>query len=323
MRKIIGSLLGIFIVLLVVVVLAKNTILKVAVEQSVTRLTGFKTTVQSLQYNYPSTIHIQGLEIKNPSGFQSEVFTNIPEIYAQLELQELLKGKKIHLPEVRLNLQEVHIEKNAQGVSNIELLSSVGGKKATTTEAHPPAQPAEKKDAMPFQLDRLVLTIRQVSYEDRSGIIGRAPLPGKKLNVDLNVKEEVFTNITDPQALVNVILVKILNSATLGRILDIDPKQLLGDNAAKVLSTGQEVLTQQTANVTKFAGQAASSVTNAEMTRKAEALVGSSVGGAKNVLGGTASSAKEGVSGMFGKLKALQPGENSAEATKSQTQTNP
>lgn len=301
MGKFFGSILGILIVLVVIVVVAKDMILKAALEQSVTILTGFKTTVQSLQYSLPSTLQIKGLEIRNPSGFKEEVFVNMPEIYASLSLQELLQDKKIHLSEVRLNLQEVHIEKNPQGVSNVELLSSVGGKFGAAKQPVPVTQPSGKQERMSFQLDRLELTIRTVSYEDRSGLVGRAPIPGKKVAVDLNVQREVFLNITDSKALVNLILVKIFNSATLGRILDIDPRELLGDNAAKILSSGQQVIAQQAAG-----------------TRKAEALVGSSVGGAKDVLGSTAGTAKEQVSGLFKKLsggKTLQPGDTTPEKT--------
>jgi hypothetical protein len=311
MQKILGAILGILIVLVAGVVLAKDIILKTAIEQSVTHVTGFKTTIHSLKYNLPSTIHIEGLQIRNPQGFEAETLIQMPEIFAHLELQQLLSSKKIHLPEVRLNIQEVHIEKNPQGVSNIELLSSVGGKQPT------PAKPAETKpagEAMPFQLDKLVLTIRNVTYADRSGLIAKAPLPGKALAVDLNVQEEVFTNITDPKMLVNLILVKILNSATLGRILNIDPKQLLGDNAAQILNSGQQVLNQQVARVGALADQATTQVLDNQVTKKAEALVGSSATEAKKVLGSTTGAAKEQVSGLFGKIKSLQPGDSASPA---------
>ncbi len=317
MSKILGSILAILVAVVIVLALAKDAIIKTVMEQAVTGMTGFKTTVESVKYDFPSTIQISGLDIKNPQGFKAKTFVNIPEIFVSLHLSELIKSRKIHLPEVRLNLQEVNIEKNEKGVSNVELLTSVGGKQGQTQA---PEQPAQiKKVALLFQLDRLVLTIRNVSYEDRSGLIGSAPIPGKKLAVDLNVQQEVFTNITDPQQLVNVILVKILNSATLGRILNIDPSKLLGDNVNKVLMSGQELVNQQAAVVTKqvgnLANQATSAVGDNQVTQKAEALVHGSLDGAKNVLGDTAGSAKDQVSGLFGKLKALQPGDKTAEKT--------
>jgi hypothetical protein len=317
MKKIIGAIFGILIAVIVIAVVARNFILKSTIQMAVTSVTGFKTTIEDLRYDLPSTILIKGLDIKNPKGFSNETFVNVPEIFATLELKELLKSKKVHLPEVRLNIQEVHIEKNAQGVSNVEMLSSVGGKKASE-----PA-PVQKKpepgsgEVMPFQLDKLVLTIRNVSYEDHSGLVGKAPIPGKRLAVDLNVQQEVFSNITDPQALVNLILVKILNSATLGRILNIDPKQLLGDNAGKILTSGQQILTEQAGMVTQqvgnLAGQATTIVTDNQVAHKAEALVGSSATTAKSVLGNTTGAAKDQVSGLFGKLKTLQPEEKTAE----------
>lgn len=320
MKKVLAAILGLLIVLVAGVVLAKDAILKTALEQAVTRTTGFKTTVRELKYNLPSTIHIQGLQIRNPQGFDAETFVEIPEIFAALEMGELLKDKKVHLPEVRLNIQEVHIEKNAKGVSNIELLSSVAGKPKTAVAV----ESAKEKPAgkpMPFQLDKLVLTIRNVTYKDRSGVLGAAPLPNKNLAVDLNVQEEVFTNVTDPKAMVNLILVKILNSATLGRILNIDPKQLLGENASQVLNSSQQLLNNQVQRVGSLATQATTQL-DTQVAQRAEALVGTSLSGTKNVLGSTTGAAKNQVTGLLGKMsalggsasggKSLQPGETAS-----------
>ena len=310
MKKFLNSLLVLVIVFAVIFVLAKDLILKTAIEQSITRLTGFNTTIASLHYSFPSTIHIKGLEVQNPPGFQDKTFVNIPEIYGALKLGELLQSKKIHLPEVRLNIQEVHIEKNAKGVSNVEMLSSVGGQ-ATAPKPVVSIPPADEK-RLPFQLDRLELTIRNVSYEDRSGIIGAAPIPGKRIAVDVNVQKEIFNNITNAKTLVNLILVKVLNSATLGRILNIDPKQLLGDNVGKALSSGQTILTTQAAAVTTqvsgIANKAVTQVNDSEVAKKASALVGSTAGKAENILGATAGAAKTQVSGLLGKLKTLESG---------------
>ncbi len=303
MKKILSLLFFVVLALAVVLVLAKDLVIKTSIEQAVTLLTGFKTKVEGLKYDFPSTIHIKGLELKNPAGFEQKIFTSIPEIYISLVLPEILQGKKTHLTEVRLNVQEVNIEKNKEGVSNVELLSSVGGKSGKKTEAKPKEEKAGKKPPMPFQLDRLELTVRNVSYEDRSGVVGLAPVPGKKIAVDLNLQKEVFTDITDPAVLVNVILVKILNSATFGKLLNISPSDLLGDNLTGVLNSGQEIAGQQVAvlqdQVGGITGKATTAVTQSDLTKKAGSLVGGSAAGAKGQ-----------VSDLFGKIKELTPGED-------------
>ena len=301
----------------VTAVLARDVILKTTAEQAVTRVTGFNTTIQSLHYDFPSTLQIKGLEIRNPSGFNEKIFVSMPEIYASLILQDLLSGKAAHLQEVRLNLQEVHIEKNEKGISNVELLSSVG-KAQKGAQAPPP--PAGKKKPIPFLLEKLDLTIRNVSFEDRSGLLGSAlgstpSVVPKRFAMDLNVQNEVFTNIQDPVVLVNLILVKVLNGATLGRLLNINPEKLLSDSMTSAVNSGRAVMTQGTEEFTKqfgnVKGQAANLVKEASVTnitQRAGGLMQGGVSTAKTTLGDTASTAKEQVSSLFGKIKSLQPG---------------
>ncbi len=315
MQKFFGGLFIIVLAAAVFLIVAKDWVLKAGIEMAVTRLTGFETKLESLKYDFPSTILIKGLEIRNPEGFNQKVLTNIPEIYVSLVLPELLKGQRIHLPEVRLNIQEFNIEKNPKGVSNVELLSSVAAKQPEKAQPSAPSS-GEKKPPMPFLLEKMELTVRNVSFDDRSGLLGAAPvLVPKKLAVDLNLQKEVFTDIRDPQVFVNLILVKILNSATLGRLLNIDPQKLLKENLGSALASGQELVGKQAQALTGFASQTASSVTQAEVSKKAEQLLKGSVGEAKDVVGGTASAVKDQVSGLFGKLKSGQTDQTVPEKT--------
>jgi hypothetical protein len=310
MKKFLFSLLGLVVAVGVILIVTKDLILKTGMEQVVTLLTGFKTKIEYLRYDFPSAIHMRGLEIENPEGFQEKVFTSIPEIYISLVLTELLEGKRAHLPEVRLNIQEVHIEKNADGISNVELLSSVGGK-AGKRPAAPAEKPSEKKPPMPFLLEHLDLTIRNVSYEDRSGIVGAVPLSAKKLAVDLNVQHEVFTDIQEPQALVNVILAKILSSATLGKFLNLSPEDLFGENLSSALAAGQELVGKQAGAVQEQLG----AVTESEVAKKAGTLAEQTLGGTKEAVTGSTAAVKEQISGLFGKLKSSNPTEESAQKT--------
>ncbi len=150
---------------------ARNGIIKMAIDYGVTGVTGFETRVDKVHFDFPSTIHIQGLKINNPAGFKNKVFADLPEIYVSLDLPPLLRQERLHLREVRLHLQEIDIEKNAAGVSNISLLSSVGGTQAAAQPAKKPAK------AMPFLLDRLVLTLRQVHFEDQANLLPGGVIP--------------------------------------------------------------------------------------------------------------------------------------------------
>lgn len=320
MKKFLSSLFILILAVVVFVAVGKDWILKTAIEQGVTRITGFHTEVASLKFNFPSTIHIQGLKIENPSSFKEKTFVDIPEIYVSVVLDEVLKGKRIHLPEVRLNIQEVNLEKNEKGISNVELLSSIGGGGAAKQNAPATGSKKEQKQlSMPFLLEKLVLTIRTVSYDDRSGLVGAVPIPGKKLKIDLNVEQQVFENITDPNALVNLILAKVLNSATLGRLMNIDPQALIGDSLSGVKNAGTELIGKSSEYAAKgiedVTSQAKNLADKTEVTRKAEALLGTTAGKTTEALGDAAGAAKHQVSGLLGKLKSAASSEEKSETT--------
>lgn len=186
----------------------REPILKAAVAQAVSSLTGFDTAVRSIELHpREGILHVEGLTILNPEPFEERMFADIPEIHVSIDLGAILKKEKIHLREVRLGLKEVHIEKNARGVSNISLLTSVG--QAKREKAKPEA---EKKPPLPFYLDRLELTVRKVSLSDRSGVVP------KKIAVDMRIEKQVFEGITDPKSIVNLILMKILAESTFANL---------------------------------------------------------------------------------------------------------
>jgi hypothetical protein len=206
-----GFLLLLFILILTAGMLLfvfREPILKAAVAQAVSSLTGFDTSVRALNLNLKQgVLHVEGLTLLNPESFEGRVFADIPEIHVSIDLGAILKKEKIHLRELRLSMKEIHIEKNTQGVSNISRLASVA--EARRGGAKPEA---EKKPGLPFYLDRFELTLRKVSLNDRSGVIP------KKIAVDMKIEKQVFEGITDPKSIVNLILMKILTESTFANL---------------------------------------------------------------------------------------------------------
>lgn len=259
----------------------RDWVLKNGIEQAVSRMTGFKTKVHSLKYDLPSTILIQKLEILNPPGFQEKVFVKIPEIYASFELFDFLKGKGVHFSEIRLHVQEVHIEKNPQGVLNVELLSALGGPAGV-----PPSKPK------PFLLERFEFSLRDVSYQDNYGLYGSSGLPNR-LSVDMEIRKRIYTDIHDPQIVVELILAEIIRRETFGRLLNLNPKDLLGENLYAAFNSGQAYIGEQ---LSTFAGQAGS-------------LVRSSGTGVQGILTDPTGAVQRAGSGLWGKLKSFLPEE--------------
>ncbi len=283
MKKLISILVVVFAVLALLVIF-RNQAIKIVSENAVTLVTGFKTQIGSVGYDMPSTIQIKDLKIENPAGFTEKTFVSLPEIFVSLDLPALLKEKRIHLREMRLNLSEINIEKNAKGVSNVELLAGVGKQGQTTAAGAQAKTEPSKQGALPFYLDRLELTLHQVRYKDSSGNM----IP-KDVSVNLNVNQEVFLGISDPNAIVSVILLKVLYGTTFGN-LGLDPEMLKGKLTGS-LSSGQDLLKQGAGVAVEKAQVLTDSATKA-------------VGQGTGVLKGTAGAATETVGGFLGKMKS-------------------
>ena len=287
--KILGFLIVLLLALGVFSFLFRNSLIKFGLQYAVTRLTGFKTKIEEIQFNPPSIL-VKGLRINNPSEFNGKLLADVPELYLAVDLDELLHGVRIHLYELRVNLKEIYIEKNEKGVMNISRLSSAGAKPQEPVPT-PTAPSAGPKKVMPFYLERFELTIRRVTYVDYTSLLPGGIVPGvivpkgiggiipkeirkikgkipadlvqKKFSMDLNIEKEVFTGIDKPQTIIQTILFKVLYGQTFHRLKDlgVDSQGLMNSinlqNTFKsVASSGEEVVQQTKGMVTKEADQA-------------------------------------------------------------------
>lgn len=303
MKKFLLPTAGIFALLLITVFLFRNWILKTAVETSVTGLTGFKTRIEVFRYNFPATLEIKGLTLQNPGGFKNKISASIPEIYIDLSLGELLRRERVHLRGIKLNIGEVHVEKNAHGVTNVSLLRSAGGS-APRKQTAPPKKAAPDRPAMPFLLDRLELTLRTVTFEDYSaGKLVPSAVRPEKISVDMKVEKEVFENIQNPQALVNLVLLKIVYGTTFGNLTGLSPGKLQSTLTGAV-GSGKKFLGQTAGRMTEKAEGLVSGAGNTAAQQAQEFLSSRPLTDAKNTFADAAEDTKGRISGFVNKLKS-------------------
>jgi len=206
------------IVILVVIVLVtlfalsgiKNGIAKAAVAGGVRAMTGLKLNMRSMNVGIIKTlIGIKGLKLYNPPGFKDKLMVDMPEIYVDYDLGAFFK-RKVHLQEVRLNLNEFIVVKSAEGKVNLDVFKKDRAKKEE--------RPAKKKKSTrpKFQIDVLQLKVNKVIYKDYT----QGPEP-KITEYDVNIDER-YENITNPQALVSIILVRTLLKTAVANLADFD-----------------------------------------------------------------------------------------------------
>ncbi|MFC1514787.1 AsmA family protein [Candidatus Omnitrophota bacterium] len=274
MKKL-GKFLLIIVVILAVLVIAKNIIAKTAVTSGVKAITGLDLKVGGIDIGLVSTsIGIKDLKLHNPSNFKDRVMIDLPEAYIDYDLGAFLK-KQVHLEEVRLNLKELIVIKNEAGELNLDSLKAAQSKD-TPKKGGP--QKEKKPQEMPdIQIDVLALKIGKVIYKDYSK---GTPPKISEYNISL---DERFEDITDPNTLVSLIITKALMKTALGNIANFgtqaaeQAKQAAADTAAKA----KEAAAEQAAKAQEAAADAAAKAKEAAQgaVDKAGEALGSLFGG--------------------------------------------
>jgi len=236
----------------VVLAFAKDVVIKMAVEKGVEVVTGLKLNIGMLNVGVLKPIvNIRNLLLLNPPDFPDRNMIDMPEIYVDYDLPAIMGGK-IHLPELRLNLKEFTVVKNARGKLNLDSLTSVQQQKSGKAAAG---------KAPEIQIDSLKLTIGRVIYKDYS----KGGAPDIK-TFDINLSES-YTNVTNPYSLASLIVVKALMNTTIPSLANFDIKGLQGTigntlaNAQKMAATATAQAKAVTETAAKTAEEAKTAVT--------------------------------------------------------------
>lgn len=219
-------------VVLVVLVLTKNIILKFAVEKGVAAATGLQLEIGEFDLGIKDThIGIKDLNLLNPEGYALEdrVMFNSHDVFVNYNLQAILKGK-IHLEEIRLDLNELMIVRDVQGEFNFNVL--MPAKKETTSDKPDPTEVPEEKGeakAVDFQIDRLLVRIGKIVYKDYS-VEGEPMIKEYQVNF-----YETFENISNVQDVFAVVIQKVLAKTALAKFADFDINSL--DDSGAIQNT--------------------------------------------------------------------------------------
>jgi len=237
-----GIIIAVIIVIGILLFGMKNMIAKAAIEKASEIAIGLKLDIGSLDIGIPKTVaDIKDLRLYNPKGFEDKIMVDMPEIYVDYNLPAILKGR-IRIYDMRLDLKEAVVVKNKDGKLNLDSLKAV---QDLATQKKP--KQASKDAAPDFQIDQLELKIGKVVYKDYS----KPGMPHVlQFNINLNEK---FKNITDPDALVSLIVVKVIMNTTIGKLIKLDITGLQ-DTVGNTLSTATSAVSNAGKKLTSTAG---------------------------------------------------------------------
>lgn len=211
-------------------VLGKNVIAKTAIEKGMVAVMGLELKMTKFDLSFSkSYLNIEGLELFNPKNFSDRIMVDLPQILVDYNFQDLLK-KKIHVEKIRLHLKEFVVVRTADGKLNLDALKPAqkAGAAAPSQPApqkpaeQKPSKPAEKVELPPMQIDLVELKIEKVIFKDYS-LKKEGMTQEFKVNID-----ETYKDITDPNKLVQLVVLKALKNTTIGSLVNFDLGALEG-----------------------------------------------------------------------------------------------
>lgn len=198
MKKKTWIIVGVVILSLVVVGIAKDGIIKSVVTVSASSITGAPVNIGGFSLGLLSqSVKIKGFKMYNPAGFPKGILLDLAKVRVDYDLLALLSGK-LHLKIVDVDLREAVIVKNKEGKLNVDSLKVMEKKEAQAEKKKEPAK------QMPFRIDLLKLNIGRVVSKDYSGAKPIVEV------YDVGIKGREYKNITSPQSLAVIIMAEAL-----------------------------------------------------------------------------------------------------------------
>jgi hypothetical protein len=184
------GLLGVLIALLVFAVIFKNPILKLAMCWNVKSSTGLNANIGKFDLDLGrSQLAISNFQIFNSPSFGNSVMLDIPEIYLALESHDAANGK-IRFKEIRLNMQELHVVQNTNGITNLELLQK-------TIETNSAKKGHVHVKTIEFGgVDKIVVNLGKVKFTD----LGNS---ANNVEMNLGVTNAVAQNLKSEEEMQN------------------------------------------------------------------------------------------------------------------------
>ncbi|MFA5264355.1 MAG: hypothetical protein WC378_11045 [Opitutaceae bacterium] len=155
--------------------------------------TGFEVKVESLYANpFTAKVHIKGLTIRNPDDFPNRDFVDLRELRADADLFSLF-GDRIVIDEAVVNVAQVALVKNKEGLSNATLFKQrlVG----EAPEATPPGQP-EPRALSPGKQKEFLIRKLELRLDRLLLVEGASPKP-TVAELNLNFSQS-YENVTSP-----------------------------------------------------------------------------------------------------------------------------
>ncbi len=212
--KLLWKLVLSFVVALVVLVLARNVVIKAAMETGARVVAGMPLSIQKFGLDIlNTTVDMEGLVLKNPSGFHDTVLLDIPKILVAYQRGAIFSGK-VHVKNIEFDMAQFTVVKNEKGELNLDRLRALQGTQKASAPTNQQKSQAPAKP-IPVQIDMMRLKIGKVVYVDYSS--GSPSTKEYPINFD-----QSFQNITDLNSVARLIVLKAMMSSGISNLVNFD-----------------------------------------------------------------------------------------------------
>ena len=208
---------GLFIVVIIMIfgvllLTARNILIKSTVKQGVKRAFGVELKTESMSAGFiRSDLKIDNLMVKSPEGFHEERMVTARRIYLDYNLWPLLKGR-IHATNLEITVEEVIVVRNRQGRLNLDefrqRLKHTGPQAARSKD-----EPKEKRSPDRVMIDLLSISLERIVYKDYS----RSP-EAKVMTIPVGIQELRFENVRSSEDLIEKVISMALQKVALGHV---------------------------------------------------------------------------------------------------------
>jgi uncharacterized protein involved in outer membrane biogenesis len=183
------TLLCLTVLLALLAVLLKDIIAKSLAEKNLRDNTGMDAKIEKMEVGLMTpTVSLDGLKIYNTEQFGGGTFLDMPELRLEYVPGDIRDGK-MHLKTMRLSLAEIHIVKDKDGRTNLEMLDKEVKKKSSgqKTKTNVPGVDFGGIDTLYLTVGKLKITDLNNSKNDREVNVGLKDEVGRNLKTEADV----------------------------------------------------------------------------------------------------------------------------------------
>ncbi|MCB1194967.1 hypothetical protein KDK77_02170 [bacterium] len=227
-------------------VMYKNKLIAVSVEQGTKLVTGLDLSIGDMDIGFfSSALSIDDLRIFNPSDvFPEQLFVYIPKTEVDYEYKPMLEGKAV-LKTAVIEIEQINLVKNKYKQLNVEYLTDRILKQLERMPIQNPDSESRRSlfdltKQIDFHIEHLELKIKTVAFMDFS--LGDEPYITR---FPVNIHEK-HKNITGTNMLISIIFLKAFKNTALASLTQFDLSGM-----QKTLEYMYSASLQSTANVLK------------------------------------------------------------------------